>query len=393
MQRSDNQQTLVMDTPVPRMGAKTVVIQLIHTMAYGGVETIIIDWARSIDRENYEIHLVCFANPGETEAPFVEAAARYGLPVTKIPWSRKKPVLEAARALARLVRQWEAAIIHTHNVYADVVGLVAAKLTGAKTVATLYVWGEFSRKRNILQHIDRVALHFFDRITTQCESTQKQTLARGLPPDRTRVLTSGMDTRRVTLAPEERARRRHELGIANSEIVLANVARLYPEKAQDLLLRCFQGILRRCPEARLWILGVGPLEADLKAQCAALGLDHVVRFLGFVNDLPELLALVDVQVHPSWNEGVPIALCAGMAAGLPIVATAVGGVPEVLDHGHSGVLVPPGDETAFIDAVVALIRDSEAASRLGQAARRFIEEKYSIAASVRRLQELYGEVV
>lgn len=100
---------------------RTVVLHLIHTMAYGGVETAVLNWVRSFDRSRYEVHVACFANPGGTEQPFIDAAARLGLQVATLPWHRGKPVWRAARALQRLVQQHDVQIVHAHNCYADVV--------------------------------------------------------------------------------------------------------------------------------------------------------------------------------------------------------------------------------------------------------------------------------
>lgn len=129
---------------------KTSVFHLIHTMAYGGIETIVVNWFDHLDRDRFDLKLVCFANPGNTERPFVDAARRRGIEVVKIPWGRRKPLFQATREFVRLVRQFDADIVHTHNVYADIVGWLAAKRTRAKTVASLYVWGEFGVKRNLL---------------------------------------------------------------------------------------------------------------------------------------------------------------------------------------------------------------------------------------------------
>lgn len=372
---------------------RVTVVHLVHTMAYGGIETIIINWLGNIDPERFDAHLVCFANPGGTEAPFVAAAERAGLCVHRIPWSRRKPILRSARALVKILRGVDAAILHTHNVYADLVGFVAAKMTGVRTVTTLYVWSRFDWRRNLLQLLDRWIIRFFDLVTTQCEATRRDTIARGLRERRTKVLISGFAIEENSLDERERRRRRREKGIADGDVLLVNVARLYPEKAQDFLLRSFKATHGRCPEARLWILGVGPLEAELRRRCRDLGLDDVVTFLGFVDDLAPVLELADIQVHPSHAEGVPLAICAGMAVRLPIVASAVGGLPEILGHGRYGVLVPPGDEQAFTDAVVRLVRDGTERRRIGQAARRFIEEEYSVGVAVKRLEETYLELV
>jgi glycosyltransferase involved in cell wall biosynthesis len=365
------------------------VMHLIYTMAYGGVETALINWVQKMDQTKFTTQVVCFANPGNMEAPFVEAAERQGVSISKIPWARRKPLLKAARALARLVREQHIDILHAHNPYANFVCALAAKLTPVKTITTLYVWVDLDWKQNTLQFFDKYAIRAFDQITAHCEQTRLATIERGIPADRVKTLTCGFETHRMEMSNQERLERRRAAGIADDQILLVNVARFYPEKAQDSLLRCFKDILLRCRQARLWIAGVGPLEDRLRKLCTQLALDHAVTFLGFVPDLPALLALADIQVHPAIIEGVPLAICAGMAAGLPIVASAVGGVPEVIHHDCTGVLVPPGDEQGFVEAVSRLIRSPEEGRQLGRSARHFIENDYSLATAVKRVEQTY----
>jgi glycosyltransferase involved in cell wall biosynthesis len=362
-------------------------------MAYGGVETVLINWLRKLNRTRFDVHVACFANPGQTETPFVEAAERAGLQVTKIPWGRHKPVWKAAHAVAEFIRERDIEILHTHNSYANFVGLLAARMAPVKTITTLYVWADFNWKRNVLQALDRWAIRWFDRITAHCEFTRLETLARGLPPERVTTLPCGFEGRKLELSPQERWQLRRQRGIADDQVLLLNAARFYPEKAHDSLLRCFRQIHARAPHARLWIAGVGPLENRIKAYCTELGLDSVVTFLGFEPDLVRILSLADIQVHPAVVEGVPLSLCEGMAQGLPIVASAVGGIPEILDHGRSGVLVPFGEEGAFADAVCHLIEHPEERATLSQAARHFIETEYSLDAAVQRVERSYFEML
>ncbi|MDX1655579.1 MAG: glycosyltransferase [Candidatus Competibacteraceae bacterium] len=379
------------DNPVDR---PIRVLHLIHTMAYGGVETALINWLARIDRRQFEIHLVCFANPGATERPFVEAAARAEVPVVaRLPWHRGKPVIRAARRLKELIQQWDIDVLHTHNCYADCVGAVTRWLTPVRTITTLYVWSDLGWKRNLIQWVNRVAIRSYDLISAHCDETYDKTLAMGFPRERLRTLFCGFEMQTVELDPEQRRRRRREAGIADDQILLANIARLYPEKAQDVLLRCFKRIHQAHPEVRLWILGVGPLEQQLRDYCHRLGLDELVTFTGFVDDLPALLPLLDIQLHPTWIEGVPLSICSGMAAGLPIVANDVGGIPEVLRHDRSALLVPPGDEAGFVAAVNRLIDNPEQSRRLGQAARHFIENDYSLNTAVARVEQTYREVL
>jgi glycosyltransferase involved in cell wall biosynthesis len=370
------------------------VMHLLHTMAYGGVETTLINWVRKMDRDRFEVHLVCFANPGSTEMPFVKAAEGAGLCLAgKLPWRKTKPIMSAARKLRDLIRQHRIDILHSHNCYADVVALVARMMVPVKLVTTLYVWGDFGWKRNIIQWLNEQAVRRFDLVTVHCEDTLAQTLARGFRPERVKLLISGFEADHHEMAAEERRERRRERGVSDKEVVLANIARFYPEKAHDSLLRSFREISARHPEARLWLFGVGPLEDDLRRLCTELGLDDRVTFLGFVEDLPGILPLVDIQVHPSHMEGVALAVCSGMAAGLPIVASDVGGLREVLKHGETGFLVPPGDERGFTEAVVGLIEQPERARRLGQAARHFMLNDYSLERAVGEVQKTYLELM
>jgi len=369
------------------------VMHLIHTMAYGGVETVVINWLRKIDRDRFDIHLVCFDNPDDSEEPFVEAARNAGLTVSKIPWGRRKPLLKAARALAAMVREHGVDILHAHNWYADFIVALTARLVPVKTITTLYVWHDYDWKRNILQAIDQRVIRAFDRITAHCDDTRRKTIERGIAPQDVDTLICGFETHRVELDSEERAHRRREQGVGDDDIVLLNIARLYPEKAHDGLLRSFKLIHERCPRAQLWIAGVGPLEDEVKALCTELGLDDSVRFLGFVKDLPSLLALADIQVHPAHIEGVPLAVCEGMAAGLPIVVSEVGGLPEVVDYGRTGILVKAGDETGFAEAVLNLIEHPEKGREIGAAARQFMENDYSLATAVHRVEDTYRDMM
>jgi glycosyltransferase involved in cell wall biosynthesis len=369
------------------------VAHLIHTMLYGGVETSLLNWLRTMDRSRFEIHLFCFANPGATETPFVEAAGALGFAVERIPWSRRKPLLRAARVMARHIRARRIDILHCHNTYAQLVTLAAGWMTGVKTITTFYVWGEFGWKRAVLQWADQLSAPLLNEVSAHCERTVADTIARGIPASRVRLLTSGFEAKPVDLSPEERHRRRRELGADADSVVLIYLARFWPEKAHDSLVRAFREILDREPRARLWLAGSGPEQARVRALAGELRVDQNICFLGFRTDIAELLAMADIQVHPSDNEGVAMAVCEGMAAGLPIVASAVGGLPEVLRHEESALLIAPRNTGELAGAVLRLIAEPETCRRLGAAARRFIEEEYSLAAATARVEAVYEEMM
>jgi glycosyltransferase involved in cell wall biosynthesis len=367
------------------------VVHLLHTIAYGGIETVVINWLTAIDKTQVETQLVIFANPGETEAPFRKAAEAKGLQVNLIPWSRSKPIFKAACALRKLCLTGRADVLHTHNTYADIVGLIVGKSLNLKLISTIYVWSGpgFGLKRRLLQQIDAWVLKWFDKLTVQCEQARRDSKNWGFRPAEVELLPSGFRATPAILSKTERARLRWERGVSEKNLVVCNVSRFYPEKAHALMLHCWKKVIGQCPEARLWLYGVGPLEKKLLQLRKALDLEQTVSFRGFNSDITAELELCDIQLHPSYNEGIPLAICSGMAAGLPIVASNVGGIPEVIEHAKSGILVEAGDIEGFSEQLVVLIRDPRKRELLGKAARRFIKNEYSLEVAAQKLVEVY----
>jgi glycosyltransferase involved in cell wall biosynthesis len=380
---------LVPNNSDPAANSRIRIAHVIHTIAYGGVETALLNWLRTMDKERFDVHLFCFANPGGSENPFVDHAGELGFKVTRIPWHHGKPIWTSGKLLASEVQKRGIQIIHAHNTYANLVTLVAGKLTRARTVTTIYVWGQFGWKRAVLQWLDRITLKLFDKVTAHCEQTFRETIARGYPAGDLELTVCGFSERPVILDAHERERRRAELGAGSDNFVMANVARFWPEKAQDVLLHAMAEVVKSRPDARLWLVGVGPEQRKVQSLCSNLGLDKYVSFLGFRKDLPDLLALVDLQVHPSDMEGVPLAICSGMAAGVPIIATNVGGLSEVLEDGKSAVLIPPRQPDRLARAIVNLMSSQETRFTLVRNARNFLEQDYSLGAATRRVESIY----
>jgi glycosyltransferase involved in cell wall biosynthesis len=373
---------------------KIKVLHLIYTMAYGGIETSLINWIINCDKSRFDVQLACFETPDGDEAPFVTAAERHGLEMHTIPWARRKPLIKSSRALIALLRKLDTNILHLHNIYANLVGAIAARFTPVKTMTTLYVWDkDVDLKRTLLRDIDKLAIRFLDRITTHCDETRKETIRLGFAEEKVTTLISGFVSNCYEITAEERAQWRMERGVSDEHVVLANVSRFYPEKEQAMLLHAFANVSKQHPNLRLWMLGIGPLEEEIRSLCTSLGLDDKVDFLGFVSDLPPLLAQVDIQVHPSILEGVPLSICQGMAAGLPIVASRVGGIPEVIHHEETGLLVEKRDQDGFEKALNRLLNDGDLRGRIGSNARHFIENDYSLEHAVEELEKYYLQMV
>jgi glycosyltransferase involved in cell wall biosynthesis len=378
----------------PEAKKRISVLHLIYSPGFGGIESIVIDWWKTFDRREFDIHVACFCGDRDRERPFLEAAGAAGMTVIPVQWTKFKPFLKCAREVAQIAAQHDVDIIHTHAYYGDAVGAIAGKLARVKTVATVYVWGKYELHRQIMHVIDWLAIQFMTRVTAHCRDTASKTYVLGTSPKDIPVLFPGYPHRRSILPEQERQRRRQAAGIG-AETLLINAARLAPEKAQDQLLRSFQSIHRRFPDTRLWILGAGleSIRTQLIELRKELQLEGAVELIGFQSDFAALLDIADFMVHPSHVEGIPQSIMAGMAAGLPIVASDVGGVAEVITHGQSGMLVKENDVEGFAQTVIGLLENRDRARALGQAARMRIESELSTETAVRSVENLYREMM
>jgi glycosyltransferase involved in cell wall biosynthesis len=376
---------------------KVRVLHLIYSPGYGGIETAVINWVLNFDRSEFEVHVANFVGDRNREIPFLQAAEKAGIHVWPVPWTKFKPFLRCAREVARLVRELGIDIVHTHAYYGDAVGAITGFLVPVKTVATIYVWaavGKYELHRQLMQVIDWTAIQFMDQATGHCLDTARRTYVLGTPTEKIPVLLPGMPVHKHPPA-EKRRQMRQAAGVRDDEILLVNAARLAPEKAQDQLIRSFRGIHDKFPNTRLWICGVGmdsieKMLLDLRKQ---LNLEHAVDMVGFIPNHGHL-DVADMMVHPSHVEGMPLAVLGGMAAGLPIVASAVSGVPELIEHGRSGFLVKENDEEGFTRCVNEMLADWPRAQAMGRAALQRVETgDLSMRAAIDSVQSLYCEMM
>jgi glycosyltransferase involved in cell wall biosynthesis len=290
----------------------------------------------------------------------------------------------------RLIRTLRPDIVHTHSSKAGFIGRVAARLAGSPHILYTphghifqgYFPAPVTRSFVLLE---RLAARWTDRIITLTDAEADQHLALGIGrPGQFLTIPSGIDLDAVVAAVPARL-------VADGPAI-GTVARLVPIKGHAHLLDAAPDILRQCPAARFVFVGDGETRSSLEAQAQRLGVGDRVLFTGFRDDVPSLLAGMDVVVLPSLNEGMGRVLVMAMALGKPIVATRVGGVPELLADGAAGRLVPPGEAAALADAVCGLLRDPGQATALGEVARRRAG-RYSASAMVESLAQAYRDVM
>jgi len=371
------------------MSQRLNVMHLRDAFVFGGPDATLMGWLPAIDSSRFHSTLVCFDNPGNVAQVLLEPARAAGIATFTIPWGNKR-LIASVNALVDLLRREKVDVLHTHDWKADLVGYIAAKRVGIPVMTTVYVWfGKNSLpKVRFYEWLDRQVIGRFNLVTAISEATRKDTVKLGVPEEKTMAVFSGVDLLKFS-TEVDKAALRASLGVQPDEQVVGYLARLYPEKAHSVLLDAARLVLEEMPRVKFLFVGGGPLEQPLREQAAALGIGEQVILAGVRRDVPELLQIFDVQSHASLAEGIPLALYEGMAASRPIVGSEVDGIPEVVLHEQTGLLVKPRDPRGLAEALMELLRDREKAERLGKAGRLLVEGRYSLSAVVQALENAY----
>ncbi|TVQ91812.1 MAG: glycosyltransferase family 1 protein [Chromatiaceae bacterium] len=290
--------------------------------------------------------------------------------------------------LLQLMRRTRPQLVHLHSrIGADVLGALAARRAGLPVVHTRRVDNPEPRLLAALKY----RLH--DRVIAISEGIGAVLLAAGVPPAKLRIVRSAVPA--ATFAGHgDRHRTTARLGLPPNALLLGVVAQLIPRKGHAVLLDAAPALLAAEPRLHLVCFGQGPLAAPLAARIAAdQRLTGRVHLAGFRQDLPDLLGGLDLLVHPALMEGLGVALLQAAAAGVPIVASRVGGIPEAVADGETGLLVPPGDATALAAAIQRLLADANLRRRFGQAGSRRVRDLFAPAIMVAGNLAVYRELL
>jgi glycosyltransferase involved in cell wall biosynthesis len=278
--------------------------------------------------------------------------------------------------MARLMRRTRPDLVHVHSRRgADLWGPLVARLAGARAIITRRVdnpepaW------------LARIRYGAFERVVTISEGIRQVLLAEGVPADKVVCVHSAVD---VTAYRQgcDRAWFRREFALAEGETAVAVIAQLIPRKGHQVLIDALPEVLAAAPHTRVLFFGQGPLREALEAHCAARDVAQHVVFAGFRTDLERVLPCLDLVVHPAFMEGLGVSLLQAASCGVAIVAARAGGIPEVVRHGESGLLVEPGDAGALAGAILALLQDPERRQALGRGGRALVERCFSLESMV-----------
>ena len=342
----------------------------------GGAERLLVEFARHVDRDRFDFCFVALAEDGaigeqlrSTGWPVEALNGRDGL--------RPGLVLQ----LARCLRRRRVDIVHTHLDRPHIYGTLAARISGVRRIVhTRHGQGGDLTARQ--QRLVRMLAGMTDRFI--CVSNDAARIAcrdHGISRSRVSTIWNGVDLNRFSVCGE-----------ARPGPVVA-IARLVPEKDLQCLVRAAAIALKSDPTLCFEVAGEGPCRRSLESLSDELGISNRVRFLGAVNDVRELLLRAGMFVMSSQTEGISVAILEAQAHFVPVVATNVGGNREIIEHAHSGLLVPARDPHALARAVLQLQRDRDLARRLAATARRRVEDEFDVTRMISRYQSLYESLL
>ena len=364
--------------------ARERVMIVVETLGMGGMEQVVVTLARALDRDRFVPEILCLKESG----PLAVVARDAGIPVHGIGYVPGRPDYFAFTKVARLLRERGTTVVHSHNTCAFIFGALGGRLAGVRTIVhTDHARAYPDRFRYVAA--EHLLSHLVHRVVGVSDATTEALYEHERIPRRKLVtVPNGIDRSRYVV-DADRAETRRALGIAPGTPVIGLGARLTEQKGIEFLVRALPRVVERHPAATVVIAGDGPVRPALEALAAELGVAERVRFLGMRNDIGALMRAFDVYALPSVWEGLPMAILEAMAAGLPIVASDVGGVGSAIVEGRTGFLVPPRDVERLADTLSLVLADDVMRRRVGEEARRVFHARYTAEAMARAYESLY----
>lgn len=368
---------------------------IVDSLGYGGLERQVVDLVNHLSRSCFDPIIVCLRKSGPSAGYL-----RPPLPPVFELHRREGHDIGLPFRLARLLRRTSTEIIHSNN-WSTFVEAAAAK-TLSRVPALVHTqhgleFGDEPGSSLLKRWVRRSGVGFAVGVNDAVVSVSgagQEWCRRGwrVPKSKSVLIPNGVElparaNRSVV------ARMRQEMGLQRGDLVVGSVGTLRPVKNFQGLIRAFGAVVERLPRARLLVVGDGAEREALEELISGLGLENAARLVGPRSDVHQLLAVMDVFALASHSEGMSLAVLEALGTGVPVVATRVGGNPEIVHDGETGILVEPGDESGLSEAIVSLLSDERRRERMGAEGRRSVGSAFSLEAMAQHYEELYTRVL
>ncbi len=384
------------------MRGEVRILNIITRLNIGGASSHTINLTERLNSNGFRSVLASGVE-SEREGNMIDLAHRKGIEPPIMSHLRRDVSIcrdvAAVVQLYLLIKKHSPHIVHAHTTKAGTLGRIAAWLAGVPVIVfTLhgsYFYGYFSRaKTRMFTCIERLLSLVSDRIIAVSDQERREIIEQKIgTEDKVIKIPLGLELDDLFTCDPKKGILRSELGIEPGRKLIGIVARLVPIKGHRFFLDAARLVLQSCPDLLFLIIGDGELRQELEEYASSLGIAENIVFLGFRRDLPTIYADLDIVALSSLNEGLPVSVIEAMAAAKPIVATCVGGVPELLDEGRHGIIVPPSNSEKLANGILEILDNPEMGGRMGELGRKAAMERYTIDTLVENITDLYQQLL
>jgi len=362
------------------------ILHLHNTSSIGGAEQMFINLANFINPDKFKSYVGVFR-----EGELTSELRKRGIKFLWLKESTQVYDYKFLKNIIQLIKQNRIDLIHSHTWGTDFYGYWASKILGIPMISTIhnryYIFEKWSRKLSYKVFISQIKK--IVAVSKDIQDLLREKLK--LSPQKVRLIYNGIDTHKFENKMDLEPLRK-ELNLREKELILGNVGNLREVKDHHTLILSFHKVASFFPQAKLLIVGEGELKIRLIKLCAELGLENRVLFLGHREDVNLLLGLMDLFILSSHSEGCSISVLEAMASGKPVVATRVGGNPELVLEGKTGFLVPPAEPEKLAEKTIFLLRNEDLRVKMGDEGRKRVNEKFSLETMLKNYEELYSKV-
>jgi len=361
------------------------IIHLVLNLDVGGLEWMVLNLLKGLDRKKFKPSVACLLNGGKLTKELKGIGSE-----VEILDKKDKLDFSASFKLARTLRERKIDVIHTHNTGAYIYGAIAAKLAGVPIIVHTEHGRNFPDKKRLMC-AEKLLSTFTHKIVAVSDALRDALIRfEKINPNKISVIPNGISLDSFKpMHSEAIQKKRSEIGVKKDDYIIGCVGRLALVKDQANLIQAFSLVCDKIPQAKLVIVGDGPLKSSLKLKVENLALEEKVIFLGEREDIPELLNVFDLFVLPSKNEGISLTLLEAMATNKPVIATAVGGNKEIIDNGRDGCLVPANFPQGLAREILYLHDNPQKAKTMVSLAYAKVCNRYSSIKMAEEYQKIY----
>ena len=383
------------------MPNKIKVLHIITRLDTGGSAENTLLTCIGLNKNNYEITLAsgaAFSPKNELKKEAENNGVKFVIIPELVYWIAPLKEIISFCKIFMLIKKERFDIVHTHTSKAGILGRLAAKLAGVPIIIHAphghIFYGYYnSFLTGIFIIVEKIAAEFTDKIITLTEKGVEEHVKFGIAPENKFIaIHSGIRADKFFSEPVDINNKRNQLGIPQNSLLIGTAGRLVPIKGHKYLMQAMSQINKKL-NVILLVIGDGYLRENLEQQAKQSGISNRIKFLGFRNDIAEILSILDIFILPSINEGMGRTLVEAMFLSKPIIATNVGGIPDLVKNDKSGILVPPKDPTAIANAIQQLLENKTLAKEMGKTGREIVKNEFTEKTMVEKIDKLYNDLL